>query len=327
MQADLGGSVHTKAVFALVLLGAASSWSDARADSCVDLRTNAVYDCNSAPPESKPAGKANGEAESLRQQLRAALARADAREKARIRKLQAAIAAAGKACADGDTAGFERRMSAAERLATENEGAALDGIKQNCAGAAKSVARESAPAETDPTQAEQDAGTPGGLPQFGDGDRIREQAWSKLSPRCKALVNRMMQGADSGDREKLLSSYGVLRAECDRDLRALAAAADSDLPDRRLSPRASSALAKAMSSDPTRLIEAVPDRADDAAFDPGEVADFALGLLGALPAMRGFYAPAARGAAASHAGGVYRNSGSAPRAPPSRPSTITGTSR
>ena len=80
-------------------------------------------------------------------------------------------------------------------------------------------------------------------------------------------------------------------------------------------------------SDPNKLIEAVPDRDYDAGFDPGEVADFALGMLGNLPSMRGFYTAAPRGLAASYTGGAYRATGSGYRAPPTRPSTITGGSR
>lgn len=316
----------TKALaLAIAATGAAFlSASPARADSCVDLRTNTVYDCAGKPSEQKGKAKAVDEsANNLRQRLRDALAKADAREKARLQKLQAAIAAAGKACASGDMKGFGGRMASADKLATEDERAGLESLQQAC-----DQTRASAPAETaaEAPRPDADEDAPGRLPQFGDGDRQRERIWAKLSPRCKALLNRLMKGADTGDKEALLSSYGQLRADCEAELQALAKAAESDLPERRLSPRASGALAKAMSSDPNKLIEAIPDRAYDASFDPGEVADFALGLLGAMPSMRGFYTPTARGLAASYSGGVYR-AGSAYRAPRTGPSTITGGSR
>ncbi len=318
--------MHARAI-TLVLAAAGAvvlSSSFARADSCVDLRTNTVYDCAGKPPEPKKTKPVNESTERLRQQLREAFARADAREKARLQKLQAAIAAAGKACAGGDMKGFGGRMAAADKLATDEERAGLESVQQAC-----DQTRASAPAEasSEPTRPAADENQPDRLPQFGDEDRKREKIWAQLSPRCKALINRLMKGADTGDKEALLSSYGQLRAECETQLKALARAADSDLPERRLSPRASNALAKAMSSDPNKLIEAVPDRDYDAGFDPGEVADFALGMLGNLPSMRGFYTAAPRGLAASFTGGAYRATGSGYRAPPTRPSTITGGSR
>jgi hypothetical protein len=170
-------------------------------------------------------------------------------------------------------------------------------------------------------------------PQFGDEETRRQAAWERLSPPCKALANSMMQGADKGDREKALSSYGTLRAQCDSELRALADAVRSDLPERVLSSRARSAMAKAMSADPNRLAESTADRGYDASFDTGEVFDFALGLLNVLSGAAGMYAAMPHGAAASYSGGVFRHASSygqgAPYHPAPRqsPSTITGLGR
>lgn len=313
------------AILALSVVGGVGISAPALADSCVDLRTGATYDCAGKPPEpSPPAKKRHTDDTRLRRDLKAALARAARREK----QLQAAIAAAGQACKGGDQPAFDRRMATAAGLARPEEMALIENLRANCGGPASrneaSPKEEPAPAVA---AAPQEAGA---KPTFGDGDRRREQAWAKLSPRCKGLVNRLLKGADAGDNEALLSSYGMLRAECDRQLRALAAEADSDLPERSLSPRASSALARAMSRDPNQLVQSLPDRADDSAFDPGEIADFALGLLSVMPSARGFYTPMSNGRSAAFAGGAFRRQAVGavrPRPPPQSESTITGGSR
>jgi hypothetical protein len=133
-----------------------------------------------------------------------------------------------------------------------------------------------------------------------------------------------------------LSSYGSLRAQCDAQIRALANAAESDLPERVLSDRARGAMAKAMSRDPATVAEGIVDRGDGGSYDPSEVIDFALGLLNVMSGFAGMYTPMAHGASASYSGTVYRRAGvsgtygqGAPSQPAPRysPSTITGTGR
>ncbi|MBV8391885.1 MAG: hypothetical protein JOY81_01760, partial [Alphaproteobacteria bacterium] len=171
---------------------------------------------------------------------------------------------------------------------------------------------------------------------FGDTDARLSAAWSQLSPQCKALFNGMLQGADTGDKEKATSSYGAMRAQCDSDLKRIAGLVDSDLPERILSARARGAMEKAMSGDPNRVIEGIADRGDGGSYDPGEVLEFALGLMNVLSGVAGMYTPMAHGASASYSGSVYHRAGAAHTygqgapyrpAPRNIPSDITGTGR
>ena len=168
----------------------------------------------------------------------------------------------------------------------------------------------------------------------------RQQAFQQMSPQCQAQLNRLLEGADRNDKEKALTAYGALRAECDPQIRRAAEAAHVGLPERVLSSRASEAMNKAMSGDPGRLAEAYGSRGYDAGFDTGEVINFAFSLLGLLGGVAGFYAAIPSGGYYAAGGGGGNFSTLNPRArstygqgapigpaPPTNRSTITGTTR
>jgi hypothetical protein len=168
--------------------------------------------------------------------------------------------------------------------------------------------------------------------EFGADANRKQEALAKLSPQCRARLNSLLQGADSGDKEKAYTAYGGLRAQCDAEMKALASAAEVDLPERILSSRARTAMDKAMSGDPDRMAKATADRGYDAPYDMGEVIDFGLSLINLLSGFAGVYAAMPGGAAASYSGGnfhrrVYGQGAPSTPAPRYAPSTITGTTR
>src|SRR5216683_2425082 len=81
--------------------------------------------------------------------------------------------------------------------------------------------------------------------EFGADAGRKQDALAKLSPQCRARLNGLLQGADSGDKEKAYTAYGGLRAQCDAEMKALASAAEVDLPERIPSSRARTAMDKA----------------------------------------------------------------------------------
>ncbi len=168
--------------------------------------------------------------------------------------------------------------------------------------------------------------------EFGADAGRKQDALARLSPQCRARLNGLLQGADSGDKEKAYTAYGGLRAQCDAEMKALASAAEVDLPERIPSSRARTAMDKAMSGDPDRMAQATADRGYDAPYDMGEVIDFGLSLINLLSGFAGVYAPMPGGAAASYSGGnfhrrVYGQGAPYTPAPRYEPSTITGTKK
>lgn len=391
-----------------IVLGLATialSPGTASADSCIDLRTSQVYDCNAMPPGAKPQRVlADPQTERLRQKMRDLLQQpsSSADETQRKQRVANNINAAMDACHRGNMVEFEAQMGQASGLATPAENQQLLGqVRQACA-ATRADAKPNQPqpaqqamapapvAPPDPNlfttcgapdrqgvqtcyeappsgyscrkvlkkggdavwtddQATCDstailqqrnayfnalkAQTPPPKPLFGEGDVRKQEALNSLPAGCRADLNNLLQGADTGDKEKAYTSYARLRATCDAQTRALASAAETALPERILSSRARTALDKAMRGDPGRLAESVGDRSYDASYDAGQVITFGLTLLNVLSGFAGVYAAIPQG------GGNMGSIGNRPvghsygqgspihTAPPSRQSTITGLGR
>ena len=120
------------------------------------------------------------------------------------------------------------------------------------------------------------------LRQFGDGDRRREAALAALSPQCRKQLQSLLQGAETGDREKAYSAYRSLRADCDAEIHRLAAEAYARLPECKLSSRSRGAL--------ERVVGAIAEgRTYDASYDMDEVIGFGVALITQLDGIGGIY--------------------------------------
>ena len=353
---------------------------DARADSCVDLRTNTVYDCNGAPPAQKSAPPKQQTGTALRDNIREKISRmqdrspqnsssqtdrtaeriksagdrankaltsgamsSDPKERAQLRRdYQAAMKDLGKAYDDAAAASPDNR---AEILAMKQDAEANFAANADQSGLLADLPAQGAPAA--PPAADPNLFTacgpadrqgirtcyelpPAGMfcrktlqqngdrvwtddqatcdsadilaqrnayfanlrqqqpkPQFGDDDIRKAEAFGQMSAQCQAQLNKMLEGADTGDKEQAYSAYGSLRAECDAEIKRLSREADASLPERKLSSRARLAMDRAMGSDPSRLVEAVDQRNAEAPYDIDEVIDFATSLLNLIGAFQG----------------------------------------
>lgn len=151
-------------------------------------------------------------------------------------------------------------------------------------------------------------------------------AIAAMSPTCKALLTQVLEGADTGDNAKAQAAYGTLRgAECDSQIRTLALAANTGLPERKYTSRARSLLDKADKGDLGATAERIGDRTP-ASFDNGEILDFAIAAFtfGANVAIG--FSPSAGGTFSSMGRTVthtYGQGAPARPAPVQRGSTIT----
>jgi hypothetical protein len=115
-------------------------------------------------------------------------------------------------------------------------------------------------------------------------------------------------------------------------MKKLARTAYADLPERRLSKRARSALDQAMGKSPDQVIAGIAEerRAPEAAYDTGEIIEFGLKLIGMLEGVAGIYAPPARPAQLpppAKAKATYGQGSPTKPAPHQKPSDITGTGK
>jgi hypothetical protein len=168
--------------------------------------------------------------------------------------------------------------------------------------------------------------------EFGDADRERASAVSALSAKCRAQLNALLEGANQSDGEKAYMAYGALRAECEAAIKQLARAASAELPERRLSTRARSALDQAMGKNPDQIIaDLAQNRKGEAPYDTGEIIEFGLRLADVLGGIPGVYSSSGgRTATPTNNRGTTYGQGSPtnlPRQSRQPPSDITGTGR
>jgi len=159
---------------------------------------------------------------------------------------------------------------------------------------------------------------------------------ASLSVKCKSELNALLEGARKRDGGKAHAAYAALRADCDEAIRKLARDANARLPERRLSARASGALARAMSR------EALPEAGAGSSRDVGnpqaqeaynvdEVIGLGLDLLallnGVAAAQASRSAPSPAASPAAQPRPTYGQGAPTPayRAPRAKPSDITGT--
>lgn len=160
------------------------------------------------------------------------------------------------------------------------------------------------------------------------------EAVATLSPKCRTELNALLEGAQKRDGGKAHGAYAALRAECDGAIRKLAQEASARLPERRLSARASDALARAMNKEgPSFPRGASADNGGarpQETYDVDEVIGLGLNLLGLLGnvartqnrAVGNVSAPTVTPAKPTYGQGAPSPRYRAPRA---SPSDITGT--
>lgn len=164
-------------------------------------------------------------------------------------------------------------------------------------------------------------------PQFGEGDRQRDEALAAMSPQCRRDLNALLQNIDHRQSTQTEAAYIKLRAQCEEALRRLAQNADARLPERRLNDRARSALQQAMSRQPGQIAESVGDRRYDASYDIDEIIGLGLQLSNLLSGVAGIYAlrnPPPMPATVRQPTGTYGQGAPLKPAPRNRPSDITG---
>lgn len=169
-------------------------------------------------------------------------------------------------------------------------------------------------------------------PTFGAGDANKERALAQMPADCRAELNRLLQGADTNDKEKAYSGYAALRATCDASIRQVASAADARMPERQMTNRSQRFMDRAFAGDAGAVPGVAAQVASGAGggYDVGEVMEFGLVLLNALSGVAGVYAALPHGAGATYAGGGARRIGGYGQgspihiAPRGSPSTITG---
>jgi hypothetical protein len=161
-------------------------------------------------------------------------------------------------------------------------------------------------------------------------------AISELSSQCKSQLKALIVGSEAKDRDKVHAAYAALRTQCDEGIRKLAQAANARLPERRLSSRASSALAAAMNRQPSQSTFNSGDRSGSPnggsrpasnsapAYDIDEVIELGIGILGLLNGVASLQPSRAATTVRQPTNTSGRNAPPPTPAPPNKPSKITG---
>jgi hypothetical protein len=134
-----------------------------------------------------------------------------------------------------------------------------------------------------------------------------QSSMKSLPPECQQMLGTFLENSEDGDSGAATASYRQLRARCDGEMRRVADQAGAPMPERILNDRMMGLGRRAMGTDPNAVIAGIGNRGGDAsgsggdAYDPAEVMDFGLALLGifgGVAAMSGHpvAVPAVRGA-------------------------------
>ena len=157
-----------------------------------------------------------------------------------------------------------------------------------------------------------------------------------MSAPCQAQVKKLFEGADTGDDAKAAAAYSALRtSDCDRQTRDLALAANTDLPERRMTSRGSEIMRRAMNNDRGAIEDTIGDRKyapNGSGYEMAEVLNFAIALFGfaidVASTANAFYVPTPSGNFSSvnrRVPSTYGQGAPAYSAPRQNSSTITGT--